>query len=43
METFALTRASTIGPIADVIEAAGGSVRAGFSRQRIAPRAYRAA
>jgi AraC-like DNA-binding protein len=26
METFALTRASTIGPIADVIEASGGSV-----------------
>jgi AraC-like DNA-binding protein len=26
METLALTRASTIGPIADVIEAAGGSV-----------------
>ena len=35
METLALTRVSTIGPIADVIEAAGGSVARVFRRSEL--------
>ncbi|MEJ0051215.1 MAG: AraC family transcriptional regulator ligand-binding domain-containing protein [Methylovirgula sp.] len=35
METLALTRVSTIGPIADVIEAAGGSLARVFHRSEL--------
>jgi AraC-like DNA-binding protein len=35
METLALTRVSTIGPIADVIEAAGGSLARVFRRSEL--------